>query len=1401
MGGTCPPECADYIRTTWGADGEAGDGSSDPLFAYPYQTGGDVAKTVENPYTHTAGTGYPAPDGLSKLESVSGNLVFEMWVNDPKDSWKVQKAFPDWDDEDQEADKECRGLEKTKLSPDSPSGKVCWAFIMDGFCYRSAWHHKLTFVPVPAFKDKLKDKQWHHIQMVQTVTDTLENGVPFWYGSGGDFNKRRTAAKLDILVDLQKAAGLEYVSIGNPAVGMQYFTDCQGEMVMGSTLQDQAAATVYQPDDSPVDASKVAFGGESAAALEFRNVEIPPTAVIKSAFIDFLPSLGAGTDAGLVGTSTDTVNLKIGLGGEAGDCMRSGETMDWAMPRAMWESEGLLNDCLVFKTLCRMPGVAQTTIKTVDMKDLFQNYIQQDEANADPMTWNQGDSIFVHIQGEAATCPPPATSTSGSQTPLYVGSYLGAMQTEGSLPVLTVRYCLNDDCVSPRFYGSSPLMRPPLLVEVNGSKQWDYNPTADQTAARRLQKERDRREARRLKIRDTFTPESLRTELVLGPSISFGLRFRPAQILSRLLQQYFYKALAKLSGIEAPKNIAPTKATVEVPPLPSQIIAIAPPVMFQERSDLQPCESALSYDVSQLLNMQLQRKCGLSYDCADSAGADLDHDGRLKCYDRTQAVAVDPYFGKAPTPFGEGGPPVYAEFANMLRETTVFRDGVAMNVDGWIDQRTQSVDMLSVFTIPYNSITTVLRLTFVKDAQDGSGRFSGSKTLLSYKNIPPAELTPFTVLVAFNVLLNAMDVIFLAWCVWTRRKQKQDYKSRYTGFEKTINQNIPVFTGLDFFDLVMRIWMTILLLLFMGQKSYRTAVAHDPTQMTPVESLSALDIQAQNLTQIEWLNRDPSMTASQKFLMLFTYAGKILAGQEYEQTLRQASFFTLFFMLIRTIIYMNCHPRIAVLYGTITAAADDLFHFFILFTVIYSVFGFAAHWAIGADNEKYQTFPAALTTQFEMVIGEFPWQDDVGGLEFFYNVAYALIVFITLLNFLLAVIVSCYDNLKKEIDDCLVELNVVTDVWYAFRYWYKQVFMKWPSRENVAQALAAIDVDKDGKMDLASMGQFRCGLTLFQYLQNPHTKDNLFADRNMALDWLDYYRFNFPVVEWEADIFVEKLLMHQQNQSRITRLAWMSNKAAKKDAMEGPVEPTAEEKAKEAAERAGSAMLELAELVPTLRGLAVPNGEMSPTATGKAEANGSHGGGGEVKAMGAHLSDQLRVLESMLSRQDERLKAGLTAGGSAPMALAMAPATGPSVGGADMETKLARVEDQVAMVLKGQEQLQRAIAMLASTQAGAMSSQLAYSEGPRVEPMAAHGVARGVDSSPRGAAPRSEDMYGDVYPRRGGTDKEQRQCDTVLNDCLNPSSVDAENSIVVGYSEAPGGRPGSAGRYQPPPRG
>merc|ERR1719409_1264929 len=84
--------------------------------------------------------------------------------------------------------------------------------------------------------------------------------------------------------------------------------------------------------------------------------------------------------------------------------------------------------------------------------------------------------------------------------------------------------------------------------------------------------------------------------------------------------------------------------------------------------------------------------------------------------------------------------------------------------------------------------------------------------------------------------------------------------------------------------------------------------------------------------------------------------------------------------------------------------------------------------------------------------------------------------------------------------------------------------------------------------------------------------------------------------------------------------------------------------------------------------------------------------------MGQHLSTQLRALEEMLSRQEARASSG----GPAPAALALPASNGPG----DVDAKLAQVDEKIAMVLRGQEQLQRAIAMLASTQAGALTSQV-----------------------------------------------------------------------------------------------
>merc|ERR1719409_1861197 len=102
--------------------------------------------------------------------------------------------------------------------------------------------------------------------------------------------------------------------------------------------------------------------------------------------------------------------------------------------------------------------------------------------------------------------------------------------------------------------------------------------------------------------------------------------------------------------------------------------------------------------------------------------------------------------------------------------------------------------------------------------------------------------------------------------------------------------------------------------------------------------------------------------------------------------------------------------------------------------------------------------------------------------------------------------------------------------------------------------------------------------------------------------------------------------------------------------------------------------------------------------------------------MGQHLSTQLRALEEMLSRQEARASSG----GPAPAALALPASNGPG----DVDAKLAQVDEKIAMVLRGQEQLQRAIAMLASTQAGALTSQVSQpsysSMGAMPEPHYSH---------------------------------------------------------------------------------
>jgi hypothetical protein len=640
---------------------------------------------------------------------------------------------------------------------------------------------------------------------------------------------------------------------------------------------------------------------------------------------------------------------------------------------------------------------------------------------------------------------------------------------------------------------------------------------------------------------------SLRSELVLGPAVITGLRFLSDQVSDRTAQAEFYRSLAALSTAEPPIPRA-ERARIEIPPLPSQVVLIAPPVILQKRSKAEACESNLASDISVMIAEQLKRKCSAAYDC--DAPTDLTQ--RLRCFNRNEMDSTEEYFGERAKSFGDEM--VYADFANMLRETTVLKKGEMLSVENWINQQTAQVSLIAVFSIPYNSITTVLRMTWDKSADDGSGRFRGSINLLSYKNIPPSELSTFIFYIIVNIFLNIMDIVFIAIQIKKRSNQRSEllaFVARNAGRAakeniKDIQKSVRVLPPIDVYDLLMRIGMILLCVRIILQKSYWFTDTFTDTE----NPLSEMDQLGQQLMTIDWTG-PRGREKNDQFTTLFELISSISQGQFREITLRRYAFFMLALMLVRLIIYLNCHPRIAILYATIVQSLDDLFHFSIVFAVIFRVFAFAASWTIGSENDDFETTTKALLTQFQMVAGgSVPLSEQPQGVELCYFVAFVIIIFVIMVNcFLLAVIVSAYDGVATAIKESVIEHNFIFDVIVSFQYLYLQFASghRWPSRKLLLDALAATDVHQEQE---GADGAIITVKTLAN-LRDIHSGTQIFPDEVTAKDWMNYYLWITPYLAHGYEPLHPSILKHQQDEAHFSKIARIvaSGKAVTKEGL------------------------------------------------------------------------------------------------------------------------------------------------------------------------------------------------------------------------------------------------------------
>ena len=113
------------------------------------------------------------------------------------------------------------------------------------------------------------------------------------------------------------------------------------------------------------------------------------------------------------------------------------------------------------------------------------------------------------------------------------------------------------------------------------------------------------------------------------------------------------------------------------------------------------------------------------------------------------------------------------------------------------------------------------------------------------------------------------------------------------------------------------------------------------------------------------------------------------------------------------------HPKLAVLRDTIAKCAVDLSHFFIVYTIIYTIFVIMSNSLFGQDLKQYHTAEDTYVSLFLIMLGDFDYYQlhefyPTGALLFF--VTYILMMSFVMFNIVLGIVCAAYDHNEELMD-------------------------------------------------------------------------------------------------------------------------------------------------------------------------------------------------------------------------------------------------------------------------------------------------------------------------------------------------------------------------------------------------
>uniref|UniRef100_A0A7S0VMJ9 Polycystin cation channel PKD1/PKD2 domain-containing protein n=1 Tax=Hemiselmis tepida TaxID=464990 RepID=A0A7S0VMJ9_9CRYP len=528
------------------------------------------------------------------------------------------------------------------------------------------------------------------------------------------------------------------------------------------------------------------------------------------------------------------------------------------------------------------------------------------------------------------------------------------------------------------------------------------------------------------------------------PMLISPIMMVPEALPIGLMQQSFYEEQATLVQRPGPAETnsqrVNTKVEVVKEDYVEKSVLMATPIIFQKRVvPSENCSYEYSTEFLSSTHDKVWQKCRNPFQCPVEA---LDQiSSTIAC--RGESTDKNGVFGLVPQEFSGTG---YADFLFTITDTEiVFREGELLATSDFFDSHTQTIKVIFVFYTPDYGMTTVLT---VEADMGGATSVSVKFGVQHYSIMEGYELTMYLVVLFFVVT-------FLVLMAYGVVRDIQRYLRDHFTKKREPKKYAWLATAIDIFAILATLIIVSLRI---------------PAKFGSAEDVAGI---LRNLSEIEWTSSELSLF--QKKDTFFTHLREILALIEAEEGVNAFLNVVLIVFLFRVIQSTSLHPRLALFTGTVSQAIDDFWHSFLLIMLIMGSFAGIGTWRFGAEKPAFSTWEKTMQTQFMMMLGEFGSIDDWGdSIELSsFVVLYLLVMFLIVLNFLLAIIVEAYMGIRRDNDLLEIECEFFTDMYYLWTATITRLRHKWPAPMRVSKLVRDQPQRQNyGFMDLWNTGVF-----------------------------------------------------------------------------------------------------------------------------------------------------------------------------------------------------------------------------------------------------------------------------------------------------------------------------------------